>query len=81
MCPGYYLAFWRRRKGRTGAAQRVSLNLDSYCHDKKFKLPCCLEVIFKTAGGSGEPKGNGAASRFPFPLPQGSIGEYKANIK
>src|SRR6267154_549933 len=29
-----------------------------------------LSGRFQTAGGSGEPKGNGAASRFPFPLPR-----------
>src|SRR6267154_854466 len=30
-----------------------------------------------TASGSGEPKGNGAASRFPFPLPKPIIAKKK----
>ncbi len=39
-----------------------------------------LLLIFKTAGGSGEPKGNGAASRFPFPLPKSIIAKKKRKL-
>jgi hypothetical protein len=33
-----------------------------------------------TAGGPGEPKGNGAASRFPFPLTGSDCSEAKAKV-
>jgi hypothetical protein len=36
-----------------------------------------LSGSFQTAGDPGEPKGNGAASRFPFPLPDAIIANKK----
>ena len=38
-------------------------------------------VYFQTAGGPGEPKGNGAANRFPFPLPIPIIANKKRKYK
>jgi hypothetical protein len=36
---------------------------------------------FQTAGGPGEPKGNGAANRFPFPLPVRIVANRKRKYK
>ena len=38
-------------------------------------------VYFQTAGGPGEPKGNGAANRFPFSSTDTDYSEQKAKVQ